>query len=705
MKHDTSFGRIIFISVFCLIVFPFAYQTILQYRATQVQTENFEVFEIVNEYFAVKNHLSTFVSEQGDWPSSLDEAGYFGREQLIKYNLSVPWTLKGVTNDKVLNKDLKGKYILINLHPNTYRWDCAQLDTDLPRRLFPVNCGGINDGYGTLSLKTWLLLVAFTSVVIIVLLAIFRHPLLKLIRRNKFSLAGIKFHQLKQLNLLAKLTGHRQPVLKANSLTFSDWQQLIQAHGSKPNAIFKLLIQTLPVESVKTEGKVNCRFMLSDQLELNLETLLIVVSDEVKSTRIINHINQMDDQATPLLLWLNNPDAYLDVQLQRNRINRPCLIPSQQQMTQLMVFEYAKATLVSLASKQLPINTISPYQGKGGITKSSHFFGRQAILDKLENQSQTNFFLVGGRQLGKTSLLKALYRKLKQQANSYCLYISLSDDRLLPRLSYNSGINQYTDLSDLVTQIQNMHKGKKIRLLIDEADLFVESEIVGGFELMNQFRQFAEQGQCQFIFAGFWQLYATAVLDYHSPLRNLAETITVGSLEPKAAYQLITEPMAMLRQKYESPELVKDIYQKTGGRANLINLICEYVVEQLAIERKVIDQALLEHAYQSDRVIDALLGWSNLSADPQACGLDRVIVYLVFIHQKVDLETINQVLDTYAIVLNPEFLMQSLQRLRLAHVLTKSNKHYQFAVPLFANLHDSNEAQVLIKQEVQYFNS
>ncbi len=706
MKHDTSFSRVIFITLFCLIVFPFAYQTISQYHSSALVPAKFEGMEIFSEYDFVKRQVNQFVVNNRNWPNSLDEAQYFSKEQLLKFDLSEPWALKAQVNQKSLYKEFRGKQIKFTFNPDTGLWQCDKSATNWPKSYLPSSCEGeLSQMFSRISSRTWSLLVGTASFVIIILLAVYRHPLLKLIRKHNFSLHKINFYELKKLNLLALMTGHRKPLLKANNLTLGDWQKMQKnKHSSSPELI-TLLSRSLPVDGVKTENKNLFRFSLSDQFELNINQLLVVVIAEEDSSKIINHINQITDQLTPMLIWVNQPKANVELRSQLNRITKPCLIPSPQQMTQLAMFKSANATLITLAANHLPLNTISPYQGKGGITKTSHFFGRQAILDKLETQFQTNFLLVGGRQLGKTSLLKALFRKLNQQANNHCFYISLSDDRLLPRLAYHGGIKQYQQLDDLIEQIQQQHPGKKIRLLIDEADLFIQSEVKNNFKLLNQIRQSAEHQKCQFIIAGFWELYANAVIDYHSPLRNLADSITVGALETAPGHQLISQPMGLLGQKFTSAKLIDDIYQRTGGRANLINLICEYLIEQLTTHKQLINAELVEQAYLSDRVQDALQGWSNLSADDEACCLDRIIVYMTFIHQKIDLVTINHTLDHHALSFSPEQLKQSLQRLRLAHIISKFQNQYQFAVPLFAQQHDCDEAKVLIKQEIQHLKS
>ncbi len=662
--------------------------------------------EVFNEYNLVKRHLSRFVAENKSWPSSLNEANFLSSERLLKFNLTEPWALKAKINQKALRQELRGRQIKFILDPKSNLWSCDSTFTNLPKAFSPEHCDGeLNQIISNISPKKWSVFIAVMSLIIIALLATYRHPLLKKIRKYNFSLTKVSFFELKKLNFLALITGHRKPLLKANNLTLFDWQRMLHNKRSTNQNLIKTLQQTLPIKDIKTESKALYRLSLSDQFELNITELLIYVINEANTHHIINRINQMADQPVPILIWINHPEANIELRSQRHRINKPCLIPTQQQMTQLLMYDSGKTTLIRLAVSHLPLNSVSPYQGAGGIIKSSHFFGRQAILDKLEAQFQSNFLLVGGRQLGKTSLLKALFRKLKQQPDNHCLYISLSDDRLLPRLAYHSGIKQFNHLDDLLTQIKQNHPGKKIRLLIDESDLFIQTEVKNNFQLLNQIRQSAEYGQCQFIFAGFWDLYATAVLDYHSPLRNLAEPITVGALETKPAYQLISQPMAILGQQFASTKLIEDIYMNTGGRANLINLVCEYLIEQLTVQKKIIDSVLVEQAYQSDRVLDALQGWSNLSADAEACSIDRIIVYMTYLHQQIDLKKINQIFNHHHIIFSPEQLKQSIQRLRLAHIIIKCKNQYCFAVPLFSQQHDSEEAKVLIKQEIQHLKS
>jgi len=80
----------------------------------------------------------------------------------------------------------------------------------------------------------------------------------------------------------------------------------------------------------------------------------------------------------------------------------------------------------------------------------------------------------------------------------------------------------------------------------------------------NGMRSLSDEGRCHFILAGFWSLYRSASFDYQSPLKNFAETVQVGALEPDACRELA---MA-LGLGYESDTIVDRILERTGARAS-----------------------------------------------------------------------------------------------------------------------------------------
>ena len=136
------------------------------------------------------------------------------------------------------------------------------------------------------------------------------------------------------------------------------------------------------------------------------------------------------------------------------------------------------------------------------------------------------------------------------------------------------------------------HRSRQLsRELIDEADLFVAAEAGRGFPLLSAFRTLSAEGRVHFILAGFWELYRTVGFDYQSPLRNFGDELRLGPLERDAALKLATEPMAALNLHYADPALPERIYERTGGRANLIAIVCDRLLAGLDGRTRVIDAA------------------------------------------------------------------------------------------------------------------
>src|SRR5690606_32619022 len=237
--------------------------------------------------------------------------------------------------------------------------------------------------------------------------------------------------------------------------------------------------------------------------------------------------------------------------------------------------------LLRLLAAQLRITRISPYQTRGGITREGSFFGRAQPLARVVGREPANSLVVGGRQLGKSSLLKAVQRRLQGHPHTVCHYVSLRDHRLAPRMALQFGLAAGTPLEAIVDHLQAEYAGKRLVLLIDEADLFFRDEAGNGYPQLSALRAFSEEGRCWFMLAGFWDLYATAVLDYQSPLRNFGEVLAIGGLERAACRELATEPLRKLRLGFASDTLVEKLVDASGQRANLVAILCQECLEAL----------------------------------------------------------------------------------------------------------------------------
>ena len=312
----------------------------------------------------------------------------------------------------------------------------------------------------------------------------------------------------------------------------------------------------------------------------------------------------------------------------------------------------------------------------------------------------SNYLLIGGRQLGKTSLMKAIERRLRDHPHLACLYVVLRDHRLLPRLAAQSGLPLDSDLEMIVTELVRQQGGKRLLLLIDEADPFFRAEAAHDYVQLSAMRALSEEGRCHFLLAGFWDLYAAAALDYQSPLRNFGEVISVGGLEAEACRELATVPLALLNLHFSTTALVERIVQQSGRRANLVAIICQECLEALDHGGNAIEAGEVEQALRSQAVLDALAGWGRLSHDDAASRLDRIVVYRVAGRGETTLADMVGLLREHAAI-EVEAIRRAFARLQLAYVLDKHGERLFFAVPLFSRQFEAAEIPLLLSEELR----
>ncbi len=684
---------------------PYLMQLVLFQGSMFPNEAEIESQSVFFELKSIRKLITYHHNQTGEWPENLtDLANQFGQPRFQTIDLSTPYQITSTLTDKLNSAALRGQTIVFTYRMN---WHCVADQTTIPDAYKPTECGGtLTTTMSAPPKVSTFYIIAFFAIIGVVIAVVFYHPTIRLLRRREFKLSTQRMVDLKKLSRLLKLAGLQQQVLDANDLSPKVWRRIYSLRASDELQKIKWFKQIWPIQDHQLKRRCIYHLKLDPEFVLNLDYFYLYMATNTHSiNRIKSHLKQANIGHEAVLIWADDANLNHQLQINRSHFKQRVLIPNQQQLTQLAVPKFSRQSLVDLMVTHIPINQISPYQGKGGILKSSHFYGREHILSQMQSNPKSCFLIVGGRQLGKTSILKAYERALLSTAKQRCFYISLSDDRLLPRLSYHLKIPGYHSLTDMLQQYQQHNPEVSLTLLLDETDRFIAAEIKQDFPLLAEIRACAEQGLGQMVFAGFWDLYANAVLDYHSPIKNFAHVITVGPLEKAPARKLLTEPMHLLKQRFSNESVIDALLQQTGCRANLINLTCEFVVDQLTHQPKDIDSALIKQALKSQPLYDALQGWSNLTQDSVASALDRMLVYLTFIHQSIDLSMILEQLQQTQIQVDAEQLKQALQRLRLAHILHKKSDRYEFAVPLFSEQHSPAEANMLLQQELRTLRS
>ncbi len=524
-------------------------------------------------------------------------------------------------------------------------------------------------------------LVLFISMVLYYL-SLYYHPIVQTLSADSRQLFALPLEQLPKAKQLLQKTRRLDMVLSNND-SHPKWLDEAIGFLNQPNQLRCQLLANRLNASIQSHAHDELFILqLSTTFPLKLDRLAIYFPPAHSPVQeIIWRLKQDDIHFQTTLVISLEPTNLRNYGKDRTNL---WVIPDSRELTNLLLSPDPIDVLTRLLATQLAIITLSPYQTSGGITKSSLFFGRDKILAQILNREPKNYLVIGGRQVGKTSLLRQIKRHYQNHPKVECVYLSVG----------------LSDRKVFTEHLNNLPKERQRLLLIDEADVFIRREIQENYPTLSHFRNLSEEGRCYFILAGFWDLYEATVLDYHSPIKNFGEAITIGALELEACRKLAIEPMKMLGIDYAQEELVEQIIIKTGQRANLIATVCDEMLKKLPAEAQRLTEKEIVKALKSTSTTEAL-GNCQLTDNKQAARLDCIIVYSTVKKGKFTLSEIMSLFDQYQYDYTTDQLRQSLSRLELAFIIRREETVYHYCVPLFREMLLKQEVDSLLKHELK----
>ncbi|MBI3801876.1 MAG: hypothetical protein HY268_33510 [Deltaproteobacteria bacterium] len=313
----------------------------------------------------------------------------------------------------------------------------------------------------------------------------------------------------------------------------------------------------------------------------------------------------------------------------------------------------------------LPFTFLEPYTTTAGLVPPEMFYGRQRERDSMIDP-MGSCFIYGGRQLGKTALLRDVERNFHSPEDGrIAIWLDLKTlgigyDRPIDDI-WNVLATKFKELGVVpgampahigvegllghVRNWLNTDEQRRILLLLDEADRFLERDGLrprddgqpenGEFIRVARLKGLMDQTFRRFkvVFAGLHNVQRTTRLENH-PLAHYGEPICIGPLidggEWREASALIERPLASLGYRFESPDLVMRILSQTNYYPSLIQLYCNQLLRHITNSQKVvfdgkfsppylITSRYVEDAYRSQELRKAIrdrLMWT-LDLDPR----------------------------------------------------------------------------------------
>jgi hypothetical protein len=365
------------------------------------------------------------------------------------------------------------------------------------------------------------------------------------------------------------------------------------------------------------------------------------------------------------------------------------IVVTREQLSRIVFGDDPKASLRKLILSGVSLQTIAPFVITGP-TPDHMFFGRELELRYIaERIRESSYAVVGGRRIGKSSLLIRLHRVRLPMYGLCTLYYDCSFTTTYESFLEADISNEWsrpfpdgpTTLGDLLYSSFN---DKTLVLLLDEADKLVSVDSAQNWQIFNALRALVNSGRAQVVLSGERAL-RNALRDPKSPLFNFANEMFLGPLSFRAVKELVTRPMKQLEIELMDEKAILDrIWAFTSGHPNVVQRFCHRLIERLNelgtrhITLYDVDAIIEDPSFQRDDFLRTY--WEG------ATPLEKIISLLMTDND--DIRTLQSTRQALAerCNLHPKAreMDEALQRLvDLRSILKRTPAGYEFAIEAF----------------------
>jgi GTPase SAR1 family protein len=400
--------------------------------------------------------------------------------------------------------------------------------------------------------------------------------------------------------------------------------------------------------NIKEKYKTSDNYFTIDMKSMGIgiiEEAFCIVQDRPElAHQDIDYIEQMagvkadeDAAQTKLMLFFYfQPSEKVEDLVKKPYLNLVTI--DENALKRIILSESPRHVFKEIILSKIALHKISPYRTAGPAKAT--FYGRSKIINEIAKVTNNSFAIVGARRIGKTSLL----HKIKENPPPNTIYIFMDLETMFSSKTKNYrkfieslrdeieetlgitvdfGILSFgRELSKLPGIIKQLAgKKKKIVFIFDEVDSLIEFDKKHGYKLLRIFRTLSQKNYCQFIFAGFKELYHQK-RGIENPQYNLYEETRLKPLEEDPALDLITKPMESIGIHYKNPEDRELILEYTGRHPNLLQFFCKQLIETVEKHQKVEDRRtvfkkdileVFDRKYEDYIMDDVYMFFSDLS--------------------------------------------------------------------------------------------
>jgi len=249
----------------------------------------------------------------------------------------------------------------------------------------------------------------------------------------------------------------------------------------------------------------------------------------------------------------------------------------------------------------LPYSQLNPYTPfRAGDVPSEMFYGRTDLVSYLLNP-EGGCIVYGGRQLGKSALLREVQRRFDVPSHRRAVVVDIraigdpatGQDTvqlwfvIRRRLEEEKVIDfgkksKPEQIIDAIREHLIRNPESRLLLLLDEADHLLDADSKENFRQVDSLRSLmADTGRrFKVVLAGLHNVQRFQQLP-NQPLAHFGHAVQVGPLEPQAALELVKRPFEMLGYTFNSDVEILRILSYTNYHPGLIQLFCHNLLNTL----------------------------------------------------------------------------------------------------------------------------
>jgi hypothetical protein len=291
-----------------------------------------------------------------------------------------------------------------------------------------------------------------------------------------------------------------------------------------------------------------------------------------------------------------------------------------------------------------PFTYFNPYSGTDAARPTVHemCYGRESEIESLLKMRNGGAIVFGGRQLGKSSILRAVETRYHDPDKGHYAFYQQLDKDLLQKMQLNETSRKdaankiwgflYRELdrlsmmpstvSDLGPdnndQIEEAVKNALLNrpkdnfiVIFDEIDPILNVDSAFDFSIFRSLRNLIEQqgieGRLKIIIGGLANVKRFENSPNY-PLTQMGGSIQVSIMPHQEALHLIIEPMRAAGYHFDTPQVANQILAITNRHPGLIQYFCHALIDSVAsnnrqpVGSKVITAMDVNNVRQQDKI-------------------------------------------------------------------------------------------------------